>query len=169
MGAQKVTVGVKIVQHFKAECFDRLGNRKWVDEFDNLVVDAGRNKYLDATLKTGLAAPAWYVGLKGTGTPAAADTMASHATWSEIVPYSNANRVTWTPGTISDGNLSNSGNVAAFNINANTTVFGAFMVDVVTKSGTTGNLLGVGDFAANRAVESGDTLNVTVTASVAAS
>ena len=77
---------VKVGQRYRVECHDRHGNLKWVEEFDNLVVTAGRNKYLDATLKTGLAAPAWYVGLKDTGTPDPADTMASHASWATITP-----------------------------------------------------------------------------------
>ena len=166
---RQAILNLKVNQHYKVECFDKLGKLKWIEEFDNLVVTAGRDKYLDATLKTGLASPAWYVGLKGTGTPAAGDTMASHPTWSEIVPYSNATRPTWTPGTISGGSVSNSGSVAAFNINASSTVYGAFMVDNSTKSGTTGTLLGAGDFGTSRAVESGDTLNVTVTCSLSAS
>jgi hypothetical protein len=36
-----------------------------------------------------------------------------------------------------------------------------------TKGGTTGTLLGGNDFAASRAVQDGDTLNVTVTCSIA--
>ena len=44
---------------------------------------------------------------------------------------------------------------------------GAFMTDSSTVSGTTGTLLGVGNFTGgDRAVQNGDTLNVTVTASI---
>ena len=160
---------VKVSQRYRVECHDRLGNLKWVEEFDNLVVTAGRNKYLDATLKTGLAAPLWYVGLKDTGTPDPADTMASHASWATITPYSNATDPAWTPGTISGGSVDNSGSKAVFNINATDDVYGAFMKDNNTKGGATGTLLGAGDFGAPRAVESGDTLSVTVTCSISAS
>ncbi len=153
---------------YLVECYGPDGRLKWTDGFENLVVTAGLNKYLDATLKTGLAAPAWYVGLKGTGTPAAGDTMASHATWSEITPYSDATRATYTPGTIASGSVDNSASKAVFSINATSTVYGCFMADNSTKGGTTGTLLGAGDFSASRAVVSGDTLNVTVTCSVTA-
>src|SRR4030042_3717420 len=91
-----------VKQLYKIECYDRHGRLKWEEEFDNLVVTAGLNKYLDATLKTGLAAPLWYVGLKDTGTPDPADTMASHASWATITPYSNATDPAWPPAPISD-------------------------------------------------------------------
>lgn len=166
----------KLHTKYNVECFEnwhrlfgvRLWQRKipklkWIDNFENLVVTAGLNKVLDATFKTGLASPAWYVGLKGTGTPLAADTMASHSSWSELVPYSNSNRPTFTPGSISAGSVDNSAAKAVFNINGTSTIVGAFLSDDNVKSGTTGTLYGVGDFAASRGVASGDTLNVTVT------
>ena len=163
-----VEMRMKINQHYRVDCFDKEGKLKWTEEFDNLVVTAGLNKYLDATLKTGLATPLWYCGLKGTGNPAAADTMASHATWSEITPYSNATRPAWTPGTIAAGSVSNTASKAVFTINAGTTVYGAFMADENTKGGSTGTLLGAGNFGTERVVISADTLNVTVTCSIAA-
>lgn len=161
-------MNLSIGHRYRVECYGADGRLKWVDGFENLVVTAGLNKYLDATLKTGLTTPAWYVGLKGTGTAVAGDTMASHAGWSEITPYSDANRPTWTAGTISAGSVDNSASKAVFNINATSTVFGCFMADNNTKAGTTGTLLGAGDFSASRAVVSGDTLNVTVTCSATA-
>jgi hypothetical protein len=159
----------KINQRYKVECFGRDGKLKWREEFDNLVVTAGRNKYLDATLKTGLTTPAWYVGLKGAGTIAAADTMASHAGWTESAAYSQSTRPVWTAGTIASGSVDNSGAVAVFSINATATIAGAFLADNSTKSGSTGTLLGAGDFSASRSLESGDTLNVTVTCSLTSS
>jgi len=154
---------VKVNQKYKVECRDRLGNLKWVEEFDNLVVGEGLAKYLDATLKTGLASPAWYVGLKGTGTVVNADILSSHGGWSEINPYSG-NRPAWTPGSITGTTtrtVDNSASKAVFSITAALTVYGAFMASVNT--GTSGTLLGAGDFGTPRAVEIGDTLSVTVT------
>lgn len=160
---------INLSQVYQVECFDKNGNLKWDETFENLVVTAGRDKYLDATLKTGLTTPLWYVGLKGTGSPVAGDTMASHAGWSTITPYSNATNPAFTPGTISAGSVDNSASKAVFNINASSTVFGAFLTDNNTKGGTTGILLGAGDFASSRAVLDGDTLNVTVTCSITSS
>jgi hypothetical protein len=136
---------------------------RWRESFGNIVVTAGLNKLLDATFKTGLATPAWYVGLKGTGSIVAGDTMGSHAGWSEITPYSNANRPTFTPGSVAGGSVDNSASKAVFNINATDTVYGSFLTDNNTKGGTTGTLYGGGDFAANRPVASGDTLNCQLT------
>jgi hypothetical protein len=158
-------LSIKLRQHYRVECV-RDGKAIWVEEFDNLVTTVGKNKYLDATLKTGLSSPAWYAFLKGTGTVAAADTMASHSGWSEDTNYSNANRPAWTPGTVSSGSVDNSASPAAFTINGTTTIYGAGLVDNNTKGGTTGTLLGAADFGSSRAVISGDTLNVTVTCSL---
>jgi len=142
----------------------------WEDTFNNLVTTAGKNKYLDATLKSGLTSPAWYVGLvtgPGSGnTYAAADTMASHAGWAEDTTYSGSNRPAFTPGTISGGSVDNSAAKAVFNISNTATIAGCFMADVQANSpGNTGTLLGVGNFTGgDRALQNGDTLNVTVTA-----
>lgn len=156
---------VKIGQYYKVECFDSNGNLKWEDGFENLVVTVGRNQYLDATLKTGVTSPLWYVGLKNATAAVAADTMATKG-FTELVPYSNATRPQYVPGTIASGSVSNSASVAVFNINATATVDGAFLVNNSTKSGTTGILLGAGNFVSSRSVLSGDTLNVTVTCSI---
>lgn len=156
----------KLKQHYKVEHV-RDGKIIGVDEFDNLITTAGLNQYLSAALTTGLASPAWYVGLIGaTDTLNAADTMASHAGWTEITPYSNATKPAWTGGTVSAGSVSNSASVAAFTINASSTVYGCFLCSNSALSATTGTLLGEGVFGASRAVLSGDTLNVTITCSL---
>ena len=172
-----IAFGVKAATLYNVECWDKwirsktgkiLRERKkpvlkWKDDFWNIVVTVGLNKLLDATFKSGLTSPTWYVGLKGTGTMVAGDTMASHSGWSEIVPYSDSTRPAFTPGSISSGAVDNSASKAVFNINSSSTVYGCFLADNSTKSGTTGTLYGGGDFGASRSVVNGDTLNVTVT------
>jgi hypothetical protein len=161
---------VKMKHRWHIECVGPDGVVKWVEEFDNIVVTAGKDKYLDATVKTGLApTPAWYVGLKDTGTPVAADIMSSHSSWATITPYSNATDPTYnvSGNSIASGVLSNSVNKAVFNCNATDDVYGAFIKSDNTKGGTTGTLLCVGDFAALRSVVNLDTLNVQVTLTVA--
>ncbi len=161
--------GVGAENYYVVECFDKDGSLKWTDKITNLVPTAGLNKLLDACFKTGLTTPAWYVGLKGAGTPAAGDTMASHATWSELTIYSDTTRRAFTPGTISSGSVDNSASKAVFNINGSGTVTGCFMADDSTKSGTTGTLYGVGDFTGgSKTVASGDIINVTVTVTATA-
>ena len=161
-----------LAQHGNAVVFrDPRGRVIDVDAISNLVTTAGLNKYLDATLKTGLTTPAWYLLLTdGTPTVAAGDTMASHAGWVEVTAYSESVRQTWTPGTISAGSVDNSGSVATFTVNAdNTTIGGAGLVDVSTKGGTTGTLLGVGAFTGgDQILDSGSTIEVTATFTQAA-
>jgi hypothetical protein len=163
---------VTIEHHYHVECRDKDGNLKWEEEFTNLVVTTGLNKYLDATLKTGLASPSWFVGLitgPGAGnTYVIADTMTSHAGWAESSAYSNATRPAFTPGAIAAGSVDNSAAKASFTINATATIAGSFMADNSTKGGSTGTLLGEGNFTGgDRAVVNGDTLNVTITATIA--
>ena len=160
---------------FKVQCFDKNGNLKWEGENHNLVVNQGL-QYMCGTALTSVAQiTTWYIGLYGAGasnTPAAGDTMASHAGWTEVVPYSNANRPTCTFATATTANPSvatNSASVAVFNINATQVVGGAFLTSDNTKSGTTGTLFSAADFSSpgDRSVTSGDTLNVTSTMSLA--
>lgn len=164
-----------IAHYYEIECYGPDGTLKWKDTFKNIVTFAGLQKYLDATLKTGLAAPAWYVGLitgPGAGnTYVQADTMAAHAGWTENTSYAEATRQAWTSGAISTGvtpaTVNNSASKAIFNVNANVTLAGCFMTDNSTKGGGTGTLLGEGNFTGgDRLVQSGDVLNVAVTATM---
>lgn len=146
---------------YAAVCLDADGNVKWEEDFENLVTTAGRTDIVDKYLKGSAYTAAWFLGLKGAGTPTASDTLASPGAWSIVTPYSgNRPAITW--GTTSSG--SNTASAVAFSINATATVAGAFVCTVA--SGTSGILYSVGDFAASRSVASGDTLNVTPTISV---
>ena len=156
---------------FTLECYDQDGNLKWSDSLHNLVVNVGLQDMNTQYFKGATYTAAWFIGLYGAGasnTPAAGDTAASHAGWTEIVPYSNATRPAATFGTATTADpsvISNSASPAAFTINATATVGGAFLISNSTKSGTTGILFSASDFAApgDRSVASGDTLNVTYT------
>jgi hypothetical protein len=163
----EITAGVEFRNVYKVECFDSNGNLKWVEETPNTVVNAGLDDLLDKYLKGSTYTAAFYVWLKGTGSIAAGDTMASHAGWSEITAYSEGVRQTLTLGTVSSQSVDNSASKAAFSINGTATVAGAFVVTDSTKGGTSGTLYGVADFSASRNVESGDTLNVTCTLTAA--
>lgn len=172
-------LGQRISHVYNVECYGPDGALKWSDTFHNLVTTEGLNTYLDYTLKSGSGGvPAWYVGLilgpaatANPGNPgnpnvyAAADLMSSHGGWAEDTTYSNGTRPAWTPGTVAAGSVDNSASKAVFNINGSTTIAGCFMTSNSTKGGTTGKLLGEGNFTGgDRLVQTGDTLNVTVTA-----
>lgn len=146
---------------FLVECFDTEGNLKWHEEVHNTVMTAGKTDIVDKYLKGSSYTAAWYLGLKGAGSIAAGDTLASHAGWSEVTPYAgNRPAITW--GTTSAG--SNTASAVSISINATSTVAGAFCCTVNT--GTSGVLYNTTDFAASRSVANGDTLNVTPTISV---
>lgn len=159
-----VRYGLAAKSHYRVECRDRFGNLKWVEDVPNLVVNAGLNDLLDKYFKGSSYTAAWYIGLKGAGTIAAGDTLASHAGWSEITDYSG-DRKAATFGTVSGQSLSNSGSPASFSITGTATVAGAFLCTAAT--GTSGVLYGVANFSSSRSTESGDTLNVTCTTTAA--
>ena len=158
---------------FTVTCVGADGKEKWSDSFHNLVVNQGlqdmNSKYFAASGYTA----AWYLGLvegPGSGTVyAAADTLASHAGWTEFTNYSGTRKsVTFGTATTADPSvIGNSASPAQFSITgAGGTVAGAFLCDV--NSGTTGLLFSEADFQSpgDRVVVSGDTLNVTYTFSL---
>ena len=159
---------------FTVQCHDKDGNLKWEAKEHNLVVNEGL-QYMNAKTFTGSSyTAAWYLGLYGAGasnTPAAADTMASHAGWTEVTAYSQATRPACTfgiPTTADPSVATNSASAATFSINATTTVGGAFLTTDNTKGGTSGTLFSAADFQSpgDRSVVSGDTLSVTYTFSL---
>ena len=161
---------------FEIKCHDKDGNLKWTAESKNLVVNAGLAYMAGSALTSVTQITTWYLGLYGAGasnTPAAGDTMASHAGWTEVTDYSNANRVTATfvTATTADPSVvTNTASPAVFNINGTATVGGAFLTSENTKGGTTGTLFSAADFGSpgDRSVVNSDTLSVTYTFSLAA-
>jgi len=156
---------VGVAGKFMVTCRDAEGNIRWEDGFPNLVVTTGKNDLLNKYFLGSSYTAAFFVGLKGAGTIAAGDTMASHAGWSEITGYSNATRPAFSPASSTAGSSTNSASAAVFNINATNTVAGCFITTNSTVGGTTGTLFSAADFASSRAVLSGDTLTVTYTVS----
>lgn len=160
-----MNLGLKNI--WEVVCRDSEGNEKWREVNKNLVTTVGLNHVLSSTLDGATQITAWYVGLKGAGSAAAGDTMASHSGWAEVVAYSQAVRQTLTLGTAAAGSIDNTASKATYSINGTATVAGAFINSNSAKSGTAGTLYGVVDFGSSRAVISGDTLEVTVTLTAA--
>jgi hypothetical protein len=157
---------VGVAGKFIVTCRDAEGNIRWEDGFPNLVVTTGKNDLLNKYFLGSAYTAAFYVGLKGAGTIAAGDTMASHAGWSEITGYSNATRPAFSPASSTAGSSTNSASPAVFNINASNTIAGCLITTSNVQSpGTAGTLFSAADFASSRAVLSGDTLTVTYTVS----
>lgn len=157
---------VKLENYYRVECHGPDGKLKWTDQIENLVTTEGLNDNLTKYLKGAAYTAAWYVGLTdGTPTPAAGDTLASHAGWAEVSAYTG-NRQALTLGTAAAGSIDNSASKATFPITGTATIGGAFVASAAT--GTSGVLYGVGAFiGGNKSVAASDTLTVTVTLTAA--
>lgn len=161
---------------YHVECHDKDGNLKWELDTPNLVVNVGAQYMCGVALTATAQITSWYLGLYGaaaSNNPAAGDTMASHAGWTEVVPYSEATRpaCSFAAATLANPSVAtNSASKATFTINASATVGGAFLTSSNTKSGTSGTLFSAADFGSpgDRAVVSGDVLSVTYTFSLTA-
>lgn len=155
---------------YRVACIGADGQTKWTDEIDNLVTTVGKNDLLDKYL----SGSSWttgtvYMGLKGTGSAAAGDTMASHSGWSELnISASSGARQSVSFSSASSGSKATSSAVS-WSITSSGTVAGCFVAvgATATNNNTTGVLFSAGDFSGgSRSVVNGDTLNITYTASV---
>ena len=136
-----------------------------IHEFKNGVTDVGINNLLDIEFFTTAKISTWYLGVidnSGFTALAAADTMASHAGWTEFQTYNEANRVTWVTGAASSKSITNA-TPASFNITGTATLNGIFAVSENTKGGTTGILWATGSFVTPIPVVNGDILKITYT------
>lgn len=149
---------------YSVECW-RDGIKVWEELNFNLITNEGLDNILQEYLKGAAYTATFFAGLKGSGTPAATDTLSSHPSWNEVTDYTGT-RKTIILGAVSGGAVDNSASRAQFDITGTATVAGVFVCTVT--SGTAGVLYGVADFGAPRAVEASDTLIVT-TAFTAAS
>lgn len=158
---------------FTVVCRDANGNLKWEDTFHNLVPSQGL-QYMSASFfnATGYTT-ALYLGLitgPGSGTTfVAADTLASHAGWTENVSYSGGRKSIGfgTPSTATPSVTVGTG-ATAFTMTGSATIAGAFVTNAA--SGTSGVLFAEGDFTGgDKSVTTGDSLSVTYTFSLTAS
>lgn len=158
--------------HFHVVCRGPDGKIKWVDEFENLVVNAGLDDSLDKHLKGSGYTAAWYVGLAdGTPTFAAGDQESGHAGWVEVTAYDEAVRQTLTLGAVSGQSVDNTASKAVFTISGDdTTIGGCFITTTNTRGGSVDTLYGGGAFTAgDKTIDDDDTLTITVTCTAAAS
>lgn len=151
--------------HFRAEVW-RRGDLVQVEECENGIVNAGLNYALGVIFRGDATSNPFYISFvdnSGGPTYAAADTMASHAGWSEFTAYSEATRVDWGEDAQSGQSVTNS-SAAVFNITGGAaTLDGIFVVDQNTKGGATGTLWSTAEFTAPLAVTGSDVVNITYT------
>lgn len=168
--------GIEEILHLKGKfhvkCFDKDGNLKWEDFIENVVATVGKNLALD----TFLAGAAYtvtgpFMGLISSvsySAVAAADTMASHAGWTEAgitnAPTYTVPRKTCVWAAAAAGSKALSA-ALAFAITGSGTVKGCFIVygagALSTVDNTAGTLLSAGLFSGgDKVVVNTDTLNV---------
>ena len=151
------------IHHVK--CYDENGVFLWDEKIHNLVPTLGLNNILDEYLEGSTYTAAHYVGLKSTGAPALADTMASHAAWTELTIYSEGARQTLSWAAASGG--AKVASQVSFSINGSGTVGGTMISTSSTKGGTTGILIVALNFSSSHTVASGYTLTDDITFTLA--
>lgn len=137
-------------------------------EVFNDVTTEGKNQLLDIMFRAQTQLTAWYLGLidnSGFSALSAADTMASHAGWTEFTGYSQSTRVQWSPAAASSGAITNT-TAATVDITSSGTLYGLFATSNSTKSGTTGKLWATAPFNTAKPVVNGDQLKLTYSVSV---
>jgi len=163
--SRKTGERVRVGGQFRVTCRDSEGRVKWDEIADNLVVNVGLQHILDVLFAGASQVDPWYVGLTdGTPTVAAGDTAASHAGWTEVTAYDEANRQTFVDVRTGQS-VDNSASKAAFTISSDaTTIGGAFLISDNTKGGSAGTLLCAAAFTGgDKVADDNDTLSVQYT------
>lgn len=165
-------------EHFEADirheamCRD-LMRPKWREVKVNTVTTVGKNDLLDKYFAGSSYTAAWFCGLISSvsySAISAADTMSSHAGWTEAggtnAPTYSGNRPAITFASASGGSKATS-SASSFTFTGTGTIKGMFGTTVTTKDGTTGILYNAVLFTGgDRAVVSTDVVNVSITYSV---
>jgi hypothetical protein len=143
-------------------------------EDTNIITDEGLNHILNVAFNGASAVGTWYLApYSGNVSPASSWTAAnftSNAT--EITSgtdgYSESVRQTYVEATSTAKSITNNANKAAFTIATATsvTIWGAGLLSVSTKGGTTGVLASASKFSASRVVYDADVFNLGYTVSL---
>jgi len=170
------TVGIEGAYH--VVCRDKDGNVKWEEQIPNLVNAVGKQLMLDTLLKgSSYTVVGPFLGLIGGAGPTflAADTMSSHAGWTEFANYTvggsavrgTAVFASATSSGLSPANVTTSAASAiTYTITgAGGTVSGCFLVTgsgaSSTINNTSGTLYSAGAFTTAKVTTAGDTVSVT--------
>jgi hypothetical protein len=155
----------KFVNTFKVRITKKDG--RIIDvEIPNGITDLGLNKMLDVMFHDDTKIATWYIGLidnAGYTAVDPTDTLGSHAGWAENTDYTG-NRKEWVEGAASGESITNA-SPAVFAIDDTVVLKGIFVASVDT--GTSGLLWSTALFPSTYALESGDTIGIIYTVTVA--
>jgi len=165
---QKPLGSAKATGHYVVRCIGPDGKEKWVEKFDNLVVDEGLNYILETALANETAqVTTWYVGLLEASPSPAAGWTKTEVGAADFVDYDEANLVAWVPEAVASKSVANDVTTADFAINQDaSSIGGAYLASANTKAveGGAAIIYSAGAFTGgNKAADSGDTLQVTAT------
>lgn len=150
--------GKFIFEHLNAE-----GELLHKFEFENAIVNEGKNLLLNVNFGATSKIATWYIGLIDNGSFSSisnTDTISSHAGWLEATGYSESVRQTWGAGTASSQSITNA-SAATFTISGSAVLNGIFVVTNSTKSGSTGTLWSAGSFGSPVTVSTSDVIKIT--------
>lgn len=148
----------------------KLTRIKWQESIHNVVTDVGANDLLDKYLAGSAYTAAWFCGLISSVSftaVAAANTMSSHAGWTEAgatnAPNYTGNRPAITFAAAS-GRSKTTSAASSFTFTGAGTIKGMFGTSVTTKDGTTGILYNAVLFGGgDQVVANTNVVNVSVT------
>lgn len=133
-------------------------------EDHNLVTAEGILNILDTVYHGATQVPTWYLSIfSGNVSPSSSWTAANYASnATEITTdYNEASRPAFNEAAASAGATTNSANKAAFTVGAATiTIWGAALLSVATKGGTTGILNSAAKFSTSRTLYITDVFNL---------
>lgn len=146
---------------FYAVCWEN-GRKLWRERFHNGITAAALLHILETQFRGGTAVTQWYMGpITLVSDVSSADTMASHAGWTEVTDnYDEATRPAWSPPAASGGKLKNT-TTTEFTFNASTVCDGIAIISQNDKSDLTGGTLwATGKFSTPRTFVAGQQLRV---------
>ena len=147
--------------------WDRINGGNWNYQH-NLIPEEGLKSALEVAFGAGAKHAGFYIALHGgSAAPAPNWTAASYASAaSENIStsegYTGATRPAWTPGAVTNPNISNQGNEASFTFasSSSTNITGAAILTSAVRGGTTGKLISAIQWAVPRTFQNGDTYQV---------
>ena len=141
---------------------------KWVEEFDNVVVDEGLDHILNTEWRNQSQISTWYVVLFDSDTtPDGSETYATPVFTEVTTEVDEATRDTYDPAAPSSQTITNSASKGSYTFNTGATIYGAAILGgggaATTKGDTAGGgtLSCAGRFASSRGVVDDDVINIT--------
>jgi hypothetical protein len=152
----------------KGEFRYRIVNPDGTVEYDwavcpNGAATVGLNSLLDVGFRAQTQITAWYISLinaSGYSAVSSADTMSSHAGWTEYTSYTETNRQQWSPAAAASGSITNTTVVTFTNGGSAGSIQGMFLTSSNTKGGTTGTLYSTAVESSPRSLAAGATFQV---------